>query len=210
MFSVPAQTKNIEKVVAMIDYFETPDYQYLSEQGIEGYTYNWLPDMTYQRLPVGSNNVGVDQEIYMLGQFGIWGGPQGLFPRVMKPDPARTPSQAAKLEFNRRSMVEAGQALGYPDGFLEKHEENEKFFENPISKFIPTSDASVLVFPTVAETNRINELTPDLDTYTSELITALIMGEKSLDNWDSYIADLKRLGLDEIIAICQARLDRAK
>jgi hypothetical protein len=36
------------------------------------------------------------------------------------------------------------------------------------------------------------------------------MGEKSLDNWDSYIADLKRLGLDEVIAIYQARLDRMK
>jgi hypothetical protein len=34
------------------------------------------------------------------------------------------------------------------------------------------------------------------------------MGEKSLGNWDSYIADLKRLGLDEYVGIHQARIDR--
>ena len=35
------------------------------------------------------------------------------------------------------------------------------------------------------------------------------MGEKSLDDWDSYIQDLKDLGLDDLIAVQQARVDRA-
>lgn len=35
------------------------------------------------------------------------------------------------------------------------------------------------------------------------------MGEKSLDDWDAYIQDLKDLGLDELIAINQGRYDRA-
>jgi hypothetical protein len=35
------------------------------------------------------------------------------------------------------------------------------------------------------------------------------MGDKSLDNWDSYISELKRLGLDEYLAIYQAKHDRA-
>jgi hypothetical protein len=34
------------------------------------------------------------------------------------------------------------------------------------------------------------------------------MGTRSLNNWNSYIADLKRLGLDELIAINQAQYDR--
>ena len=46
-------------------------------------------------------------------------------------------------------------------------------------------------------------------TYSAELLTKLIMGEKSLEDWDSYIADLKELGLDDLIAINQARYDRA-
>lgn len=34
-------------------------------------------------------------------------------------------------------------------------------------------------------------------------------GEKSLDDWDSYMKDLQELGLDELISIQQARCDRA-
>jgi hypothetical protein len=65
-------------------------------------------------------------------------------------------------------------------------------------------------FPTIEEVNRIAEITTDLNTYSSELVTALVMGEKSLDNWNVYMSDLSRLGLDELIGIYQSRIDRTK
>jgi hypothetical protein len=209
MYSVPARTKNIEKIVKMIDAFESHEYQYLNEQGIEGYTYRWLPDNTFERLPVGSGNVGADQQLYWQGLPGLWSGWQGLFPRARIPDPARTPTKEASQESSRKQMVDAGQALGYPEGFLGKYEMIVKF-ENNTWKTIPSSADGVLAFATVQESERLSELTPDLNTYVSELITALVMGEKSLNDWDSYIANLKRLGLDEVISIYQARLDRMK
>ncbi len=67
----------------------------------------------------------------------------------------------------------------------------------------------VLAIPTVEEINKANEISTDLETYSKELLTKLIMGEKSLDDWDSYIQDLKDLGLDDLIAVQQARVDRA-
>ena len=66
-----------------------------------------------------------------------------------------------------------------------------------------------LAIPTVEEINKANEISTDLETYSKELLTKLIMGEKSLDDWDSYIQDLKDLGLDDLIAVQQARVDRA-
>jgi hypothetical protein len=39
-------------------------------------------------------------------------------------------------------------------------------------------------------------------------LTSLILGEKSFNNWNTYMADLKRLGLDELISITQARVNR--
>jgi hypothetical protein len=36
------------------------------------------------------------------------------------------------------------------------------------------------------------------------------MGEKSLSNWNTYMADLRRLGRDEMITIYQARIDRGR
>lgn len=70
-------------------------------------------------------------------------------------------------------------------------------------------DENVYAIPTADEIDLANEVSTDLNTYSSELLTKLIMGEKSLEDWDSYIADLKELGLDELIAINQARYDRA-
>ena len=67
----------------------------------------------------------------------------------------------------------------------------------------------LLAIPTVEEINKTNEISTDLETYSKELLTKLIMGEKSLDDWDSYIQDLKDLGLDDLIAVQQARVDRA-
>ncbi|MFR1310396.1 MAG: hypothetical protein ACLSCO_16985 [Gallintestinimicrobium sp.] len=66
-----------------------------------------------------------------------------------------------------------------------------------------------MAIPTVEEINKANEISTDLETYSKELLTKLIMGEKSLDDWDSYIQDLKDLGLDDLIAVQQARVDRA-
>jgi putative aldouronate transport system substrate-binding protein len=47
-----------------------------------------------------------------------------------------------------------------------------------------------------------------LKTYSDELITKLILGQKSLDEWDSYIKDLKELGLDEALEVYNARHKR--
>ena len=70
-------------------------------------------------------------------------------------------------------------------------------------------DENGYAVPTAEEIDRTNEISTDLRTYSAELLTKLIMGEKSLEDWDSYIADLKELGLDDLIAINQARYDRA-
>jgi hypothetical protein len=75
--------------------------------------------------------------------------------------------------------------------------------------FIMDRDSHV-AFPTAREMERVTAIRPDLETYSSELLASLIMGEKSLDNWSTYMADLRRLGLDELISIYQARLDRAR
>ena len=60
------------------------------------------------------------------------------------------------------------------------------------------------------ETKRTSEILTDLDTYSQELLTKLILGQKSLDDWDSYMDDLKRLGLDELNEIYQGRNERTK
>ena len=66
-----------------------------------------------------------------------------------------------------------------------------------------------LAAATEAENERIADLTADFETYYKELLTKLILGQQSLDDWDTYLNEMKELGLDELIEITQARYDRA-
>ena len=69
--------------------------------------------------------------------------------------------------------------------------------------------ASNLAPATPEESERVTELTADFDTYYRELLTKLILGEADLADWDSYIADMQELGMDELISIMQDRYNRA-
>lgn len=59
------------------------------------------------------------------------------------------------------------------------------------------------------ENEIINAYSADLNTYFDEQQTAFIMGTRSLDEWDDYVATVKSMGVDEMIAVNQAAVDRA-
>lgn len=73
----------------------------------------------------------------------------------------------------------------------------------------PNDNSGYYALPTVEETQILSEYTTDLETYSRELAANLTLGRASLDDWDSYIDELKNLGLDEVLAVRQAQLDRA-
>jgi putative aldouronate transport system substrate-binding protein len=199
MYAVPAKSKNVQKVAQFIDYLFTKEYRDMNEYGLPGYTYNVDSSGVVKRINTNSDNVGVDQPLYWQTLPALYSGWQGIFPRMRNYD---------IVPGKKNEMVGLGQSLGYPNGYIEAYEMIEKFW-NKTWDTIPIADG-VLAFPTNAESDRMNEILPDLKTYVDELSTALIMGEKSLSGWNGYIADLKRLGLDEYVTIYQARLDRAK
>jgi len=198
MSFVPVGSKNIDKAARIIDYFVSDDYNLLTEYGIEGYTFAYNPDRSIQRLSSASNAVGIDIDLYSRGYPGLWTNAGSIFPRNSRMD--------RYIEIQQ--VRDVGKTLGYPEGFTLKVDFADQFADG-VFPFIQ-DDSAVLAFPTVREVDRLAEIRPDLTTYSSELISALIMGEKSLNNWDAYISDLKRLGLDELISIYQARINRAR
>ena len=111
-----------------------------------------------------------------------------------------------------QSLIDAGRARGYSEGFSIKNDYLIDFYENrKWTVFISEGNiAGSAAFPTPEESDRQALILPDLNTYSAELMTTLIMGERSLNNWDSYMADFRRLGLDELLSIYQAQLDRMK
>ena len=58
----------------------------------------------------------------------------------------------------------------------------------------------ILSFPVAPRATRTA-----LMTASEELSMKLILGQKSLDDWESHIATLKAFGLDEVLAVYQGR-----
>ena len=59
-----------------------------------------------------------------------------------------------------------------------------------------------------ADLNRKQELSTDLDTYMTETITKLALGQYAIEDLDIYINEMKNLGLLEVIEIMQKGHDR--
>jgi hypothetical protein len=187
-FFIPSGARNPAGAVRMMDYQVTPEFALLSERGIEGYTFNYDSNGNLDVLTSNPAGLGVDIEI--IAATNVMLGVALIIPRHMMTD--------------MQYYIPLMENQGYPL----KGQWEERALRNTWP-YIQEGGA-YFTPPRAAETARTREITPDLETYSSELLTALIMGEKSLDNWDSYLADLKRLGLDELTAIYQARFDRGR
>jgi ABC-type glycerol-3-phosphate transport system substrate-binding protein len=190
MCFIPAGSKNIEKAAKLVDYFTSDDYYKLAAYGIEGYSYeigaNGRPS-PYASL---KNPVARDMLLQLPEELWIIGIVCGF--------------RRNDRDVEYTKVLNYGKENGYANFRTD-------FFTNYFNKKWPLVMGSPIeAFPTRTEVDRIAAIAPDLNTYSSELISALILGNKKIANWDSYIADLKRLGLDELIAIHQAQVDRGR
>jgi putative aldouronate transport system substrate-binding protein len=191
---VPSSSKNIEKVVKFIDWYVTNDFYTLMEPGIEGYTFNYDANGIPVRF-TNSSQIGID------GRRGVAMWAETLVPYV----------QIRDSYGDIISTVERGKEYGYPNGWTDKLDFMNDLVANapyPYSWYT----GGVLAQATQQEQARLTAILPDLNTYVSELCSNLVMGEKGLDtaSWNGYLADLRRLGMDELISIWQTRIDRAK
>ena len=173
----------------LLDYLVSEDYTDLSENGIEGVNYKKNSDGSIIKIQGDTPERKLKYAVPAL-----WCN-SGIFPRYEYRD------RALELE----QTTDAGKSLGYPEtGYQGKSDFAAKAYQSKNIIQMSISGA----YPTTEQVDKISEIDRDLNTYSSELLTKLILGQKSLDNWDTYIKDLKRLGLDERISIEQDLVDR--
>lgn len=61
---------------------------------------------------------------------------------------------------------------------------------------------------TTKETEEYNRIYSDIDTYMDETFSKFVVGDLSLDQFDSFVDQLKTMGIEDCIAIQQAAYDR--
>lgn len=82
---------------------------------------------------------------------------------------------------------------------LKNEKELAPFVIKPYPNLMATSD----------EAKKINNTMPDIITYRDEMVVKIFLGELNIDDvWDQYVSKIKSLGIDEIIKVKEAQLDR--
>lgn len=194
-----AVTSNADKeaVGRLLDYLASEEYSVLSEFGIEGYTYEITEDGKKKKLP--ANDIS---EVQIMSKLPALWVNNSILPRVEVTDRAQ----------ELITCAQAGLTMGYPDtGFEEKAAVIRDIYENEDKYSFAMMDTEAnLAAATEEETERMTEIKADFDTYYQELLTKLILGQASLEDWDTYISDMKALGLDDLITITQERYTRAR
>ena len=96
-----------------------------------------------------------------------------------------------------------------------EHESNPVLLDMPLSqewreKWTEIDDSYVLppISFTVQESKKINQLMAAIHTYNQETMIQFVTGLKPLSEFDSYVQQLKKYKIDEVLAIYDAALDR--
>lgn len=66
------------------------------------------------------------------------------------------------------------------------------------------------VTPTAEESKEMARIMNDINTYRDEYTLKFILGTVSMDEWDNYISTIKGMGLDKVLEIQNAALERYK
>lgn len=69
-----------------------------------------------------------------------------------------------------------------------------------ISPYIPEEIWSLFNY-TIEEAERMTELNNDIQTYINQMQAEFITGKKSFDEWDDYVQQIEKMGLDEYLQI---------
>ncbi|WP_409344929.1 extracellular solute-binding protein [Paenibacillus sp. MBLB4367] len=179
-YAITKDAKNVEAAIKFFDVVYSRQYSDLMTWGIEGQAYK----KEANGVKVGINK-GSDEELAKSGYFGgnkLLG--DTVYPRV----------QFANLETELASAP--------------KHKTDHELSMLTYKPYFVNMNFIYLAIPDEKELEAKTKISTNLNTYSTELATKLVLGQKSLDDWDQYISELKKLGLDQLIEIDQQLLDR--
>lgn len=64
------------------------------------------------------------------------------------------------------------------------------------------------ILPTTEESKKMASIYTNISTYTEEKFLKFVMGQEALTGFDKYVDEIKKMGLEEVLKIQQAALDR--
>lgn len=193
---VSASTKYPEAIARLVDFFLAPDADILCDYGVEGETFSYVADAFGNQVP---SFTGFWEDKYATeSEYKSWITLDETFKLIRK----------SSLD----TLVEES-----ADDVLEQmiYEDPQYTYTSAASleKAMRQADRLVIPFPQLLysadEAKERSMLKTDIDTYVNMMTASFIMGEADIEStWDSYVAEIERMGLDKLVAIEQAAYDR--
>lgn len=178
--------------VRFIDYLLGDEGNLLFWLGVEGVTYEKSGD-SYQFTAKVKDDVAnalkkgiqdVNSPIVALGYTYGLGGAWGFMPRKNDPAPGKMRDAYVGV-IEEKKQVDA-----------------ENMERQYMSKLVPTP-----VF-TEQEAGDLKTMVTDINTYRQETWTNMISGKASMNQWDTFVAQMKKLGIDKVVEIYNTAYQR--
>ncbi|MHA6480925.1 extracellular solute-binding protein [Paenibacillus sp. strain BS8-2] len=181
-FAITNKNKNPEATIRWVDYLYTEEGSIMMAQGVEGQDFEYTAEGGFQmNIPEGMNS-------------------QEFKAGMVSPDAGTV------VPLDRRTVDEIGKIgteKANPTNFFIRNQTEERLM--PYGK-----ETYPNVYFTNEEQDRLNTLMADIRTYTEQMEAKFVAGTEPLTKWDSYVATLKDMGVDEYVSIYQAAYDRWK
>ncbi len=166
-----------------------------------------------KKLAANWLDYGYSEEGHMLFNFGIKGTSYNLVNGYPK---------YSNLLKNNPDGLNFGQVLSsytranYNGPFAQDTRYQEQYLQRPqqkiaISTWMKTNEAKHLMpnlTPTLEESTELAKIKNEINTYRDEMTLKFILGIEPLDNFDKYVATLKKMGADRAVKIYQDALNR--
>lgn len=169
-----------------------------SNKQIEG-TVRWL-DYNYSDEGKLAFNFGIEGESYTLEN-----GEPKLTDRILHNPDGLSVNQAGAQYMLAGNLGPFVQDKRFVEQITPRAEQKEalKLWSQPTNeKLLPP------LIPNQEEGTKLAAIMGDVNTYFAEMFVKFIMGVEPMDNFDKFVETLRKLGIEEAIAIQQAILDR--
>lgn len=181
-FLITTENEYVEETIGWADYFYSPEGSRFGFIGLEGETYNMVDGVPVYIDEILNYEGGVQLGSFQYGLL-VYGG---YYPYIEPP---------AELIEAVKGMSKEEVINCDPDEYLE---------------YAPDE-----IWPTFApagsEAEEIQTIMTDVETYITESRVKFLTGEWNFTtDWDAYVAQLERMGIERYIEIRQAQYDRYK
>lgn len=176
--SISTSCHNIELAMAFLDYFYTEEGSMLSAFGVEGESFVY-DENGNPTLTEVITSAADTQGALMAYKVNL----NSISDPNQNFRVTTTESAQAKMEFWTNDQAEIA-AKG-----------NNAYYPSEVNL-------------TAEELEEASGLLADISTYVSEMVPGFIIGTKSMDEFDDYVAALEDMGIEDVVSIYQAGYDR--